>query len=231
MSIKKSKVTKKINTKGTTKRGKKCAAPNRPLGILALIILGVAGLVLASFLTFYAVIGSQETDATRFAKEYSTVSRDNVFVYRTGEEILDIFEHGTGVVFLGFPSCPWCQAFAGYLSEVANEKGLDVIYYFNIEKDRAGNTELYQKLVDFLADYLQYDDEGKERIYVPNVTFVSDGGIIGNDFQSSKDTDGETDPAAYWTEQRVAEFKANIGKFMQEVIDIKNRNCQESCNK
>lgn len=231
MSTKKSKVTKKTNTKRATKRGKKCATPNKPLSILVLIILGVAGLVLASFLTFYAVIGGQETDATRFAKEYTTVSRDNVFVYRTGEEILDILEKGTGVVFLGFPSCPWCQAFAGYLSEVANEKGLDVIYYYNIEKDRAENTELYQKLVSFLSAYLQYDDEGKERIYVPNVTFVSDGGIIGNDFQTSKDTAGETDPAAYWTEERIAEFKANIGKFMQEVIDIKNAQCQDSCNK
>ena len=223
------KETTNTNSEKSNKR-KRIASPNKPLTLLVIIIVGVAGLVVASFLTFYAVIGGQKTDAERFASEYTTVSKDNVFVYRTGEEIMDILENGTGAVFLGFPSCQWCQAFAGYLSEAANEKGLDVIYYYNIEKDRAENTELYQKLVEYLSAYLQYDDEGKERIYVPNVTFVTGGGIIGNDFQSSKDTDGETDPSAYWTEQRIAEFKANVGKFMQEVIDIKKGNCETSCD-
>ena len=239
MSTKKSKVTKKTNTKkpvvkkSTVKRATvkkaKCAAPNKPLGIIALIILGVAGLVLASFLIIYTVIGSRGTDASRFAAEYSNVSKDNAFVYRTGDEIVDILEHGTGVVFLGFPSCPWCQAYVGYLSEVANEKGLDKIYYYNIEKDRSENTELYQKLVSILTPYLQYSDEGQRRIYVPNVTFVADGEIIGNDLESSKYTAGESDPANYWTEARITDLKARLGSLIQTVIDAES--CKDSCNK
>lgn len=239
MSTKKSKVTKKTNTKKpvvkkstvkrTTVKKAKCAAPNKPLGIIALIILGVAGLVLASFLIIYTVIGSRGTDASRFAAEYSNVSKDNAFVYRTGDEIVDILEHGTGVVFLGFPSCPWCQAYVGYLSEVANEKGLDKIYYYNIEKDRSENTELYQKLVSILTPYLQYSDEGQRRIYVPNVTFVVDGEIIGNDLESSKYTAGESDPANYWTEARITDLKARLGSLIQTVIDAES--CKDSCNK
>lgn len=244
MSTKKSKATKKTNTKkpvvkktsakkATIKRASvrkpKCAAPNKPLGFIALIILGVAGLVLASFLIIYTVIGSRSTDASRFAAEYSNVSKDNAFVYRTGDEIVDILEHGTGVVFLGFPSCPWCQAYVGYLSEVANEKGLDTISYYNIEDDRSNNTELYQKLVSILTPYLQYDDAGQRRIYVPNVTFVVDGKIIGNDLESSKYTAGETDPANYWTEARIADLKARLGSLIQTVIDAES--CKDSCNK
>ena len=232
MSTKKSKVTKKTNTKKPTrvvKRGKKCAAPNKPLGILTVIILGVAGLVLASFLMMYAVIGGQETDAERFASEYSTVEKNNPFVYRSSDEIVDILEHGTGAVFLGFPSCAWCQAYVGYLGEVAKEKGLDTIYYYNIEQDRKDNTELYQKLVSILSSYLQYDEEGQRRIYVPNVTFVIDGKIIGNDLESSKYTAGETDPSAYWTEARVNDLKSRLGSWMQQIIDTQN--CSDSCNK
>lgn len=249
MSTKNSKATKKTNTKkpavkkanvkkttarnATVKRSAtrkpKCAAPNKPLSILVLIILGVAGLVLASFLIIYTVIGSRGTDASRFAAEYSNVSKDNAFVYRTGDEIVDILEHGTGVVFLGFPSCPWCQAYVGYLSEVANEKGLDKIYYYNIENDRANNTELYQKLVSILSPYLQYDEEGQRRIYVPNVTFVVDGKITGNDLESSKYTAGETDAGNYWTEARITDLKARLGSLIQTVIDAES--CKDSCNK
>ena len=36
-----------------------------------------------------------ETDAIKFAKEYSTVTEDNYFVYRNNEEIIKILEHGT----------------------------------------------------------------------------------------------------------------------------------------
>ena len=220
---------KKTVKKTTVKRGKKCAAPNKPLGLIALIILGVAGLVLASFLMIYTIIGNRTTDAHRFAAEYSNVAKDNPFIYRTGDEIVNILEHGTGVVFLGFPSCPWCQAYVGYLSEVAKDKGLDKIYYYNIEKDRAENTELYQKLVSILSPYLQYDEEGQRRIYVPNITFVIDGKIIGNDLESSKYTAGEKEPANYWTEARVNDLKARLGSLIQTIIDAEN--CNDSCNK
>ena len=239
MSTKKSKVTKKPTTKKTTakatksvrstNRGKKCAAPNKPLAVIVLIILGVAGLIVASFLMIYTVIGSQKSDASRFSAEYSNVSKDNPFAYRTGDEIVDILEHGTGVVFLGFPSCPWCQTYAGYLNDVAKEKGLNTIYYYNIEKDRADNTELYQKLVSILKPYLQYSDEGVSRIYVPNVTFVVDGKIIGNDLESSKYTAGETEPAKYWTEARVADLKARLAALISQVKSAEN--CTDSCNK
>ena len=247
MSTKKSKVTRKTNTKKpatkvakTTKPAKvasrairttkrKCAAPNKPLALITLIILGVAGLVIASCLMIYTVIDNQKSDAARFAAEYSNVAKDNPFVYRTGDEIVNILEHGTGVVFLGFPSCPWCQAYAGYLSEVAIDKGLDKIYYYNIEKDRTDNTELYQKLVSILNPYLQFDEEGNRRIYVPEVAFVVDGKIIGNDNESSKYTAGETEPTNYWIDARINDLKARLGSLIQKIIDAEG--CKDACNK
>ncbi|MBO7720552.1 hypothetical protein J6S35_02905 [Candidatus Saccharibacteria bacterium] len=229
MSTKNSKVTKKSTTKPTRKGGKKIAPPNKPLCLIALIILGVAGLIVASFLIIYTVMGNNSrVDSVRFANEYSSVSDKNPFVYRTGEEIVDILEHGTGVVYLGFPSCPWCQAYVGYMNEAAQEVGLDKIYYYNIEQDRKDNTELYQKLVSILSSYLQFSDEGQRRIYVPNVTFVVDGKIIGNDLESSKYTAGESDPANYWTEARVNDLKTRLISYMQVVKDAGG--CTESCN-
>ena len=72
----------------------------------------------------------QETDSQKFAKEYSTVTEDNYFVYRNAEEIIKILEHGTGVVYLGFPECPWCQAYVPMLNEVSDVEGLEKIYYY-----------------------------------------------------------------------------------------------------
>ena len=77
------------------------------------IIIGVI-LFLACSIGFYigfTSVGTKDTDAKKFASEYP-VDKDNVFVYRTLEEINNILENGTGLIFLGFPECPWCR---GYL--------------------------------------------------------------------------------------------------------------------
>ena len=71
---------------------------------------------------------NNETDAEKFAKEYTTITEDNYFVYKDSKEIIKILENGTGVVYLGFPECPWCQAYVPMLNEVADIEGLEKIY-------------------------------------------------------------------------------------------------------
>ena len=106
----------------------------------------------------------EETDSQKFSKEYTDVSEYNVFVYKDIDEIIKILEHGTGIVYLGFPECPWCQAYVPKLNEVADVEGLEKVYYYNIYNDRKENTEKYQKIVSILSDHLQYDEEGNKHI-------------------------------------------------------------------
>ena len=74
------------------------------IGVVLVIALGVLG---------YLYLNKEKNtdiDGKKFAEEYTSVTKDNVFVYRSAEEIINILEHGTGVVYLGFPECPWCTA-------------------------------------------------------------------------------------------------------------------------
>ena len=152
----------------------------------------------------------KETDAEKFAKEYTTVTDDNYFVYRNIDEIIKILEHGTGVVYLGFPECPWCQAYVKMLNEVADIEGLEKIYYYNIYEDRKNNTDSYQKIVNIIGEHLQYDDEGNKRIYVPAIIVVSEGQIIGFDDETAYDTKGFEKPEEYWTKQEVSDLKQKL---------------------
>lgn len=165
---------------------------------------------------------NKETDAIKFAKEYTEVGEDNVFVYRSSEEVIKLLEHGTGVVYLGFPECPWCQTYAKYLNEVAKEVGVDKIYYYNILEDRTNNTEVYQEIVSLLGDSLQYDEEGNHRVYVPNVSFHINGEIIGNDCETSLDTKGFSSPSEYWTEEEITELKNTLTTYMEQVYSSSN---------
>lgn len=171
--------------------------------------------------TYFMKIDSNKvlSDSERFKQEYSSVSDSNVFVYKSIDDVIDILKNGTGVVYLGFPECKWCQAYVKYLDEVSSDIEINKIYYCNVLEDRQNNTESYKKLVEVLGDNLQYDDEGKKRVYVPNVSFVVEGKIIGNDYETSKNTLGFSDPKEYWNDERVSILKKKLSKYMQEVYD------------
>lgn len=169
------------------------------------------------------------SDAKKFAEEYKQVGEDNVFVYREVDDIIKIMEHGTGIVYLGYPECPWCQAYVKYLNEVAKEEGVEKIYYCNTKKVKETDMEKYQKLVSLLSGHLQYNDEGNEWIYVPNVSFHVNGKIVGNDYESSKDTHNLKDPKEYWTEEEVKDLKTRLKGYIEEV-DLALNACSD-CNK
>lgn len=169
------------------------------------------------------------SDAEKFSKEYTNISVDNLFVYRSVDEIIKIMKNGTGIVYLGFPECPWCQSYVVYLNEVAKEEGIKEIYYYNILNDRANNTEDYQQIVEILGDNIEYDEEGNHRVYVPNVSFHINGKIIGNDYETAYDTKGFENPSDYWTEDEVNNLKNTLKKYTKQVVSSLNT-CTE-CNK
>lgn len=193
-------------------------------------IIGIVVLVLACSIGFYKVftsIENKETDAEKFASEYS-IDNDNVFVYKTLEEINKILKNGTGIVYLGFPECPWCKGYVPYLNEVAKKAKLDKIYYFNILNDRKNNTDDYKKTVELLKDYLKYDDEGNKRIYVPAVIAVNKGKIVGFDDETSYDTKGYEKPEDYWKNEDLDGLKNRLSKMIN---DVSFDYCTTGCNK
>lgn len=193
---------------------------------IAMISIGI--LMLVAFI----YLGSKEnkekektqTAAEIFATKYTKLDKSNVFVTKTAAEIIKVLESGNGVVFLGFPECKWCQSYVVYLNEVAKKVGLKEIYYFDIREDRANNTEDYKKIVSLLKKYLAKDSKEEPRVYVPNVTFIKNGKIIGNDYETALEDSGE--PEEYWTEKKVSSLKAKLEDYMVKVV---SETC-ESCN-
>lgn len=192
------------------------------IGVVLVIALGVLG---------YLYLNKEKNtniDGKKFAEEYTSVTKDNVFVYRSAEEIINILEHGTGVVYLGFPECPWCTAYVPYLNEVAKANDVDKVYYYNILNDRKENNDNYKKLVDILKDCLKFDEEGNKRIYAPSVIAVKDGEILDFDDETAWDTKGYKTPEEYWKNEDLEGLKKKLAKMFE---DTKTNICTSDCNK
>jgi hypothetical protein len=169
--------------------------------------------------------GSPINDSERFALEYPLVEKDNIFIYKNAGETADILANGRGVVFIGYEECPWCQLYAVFLHDVAREMEIDSIYYCDIREDRQSNSDSYQRIVGILGGHLQYDDEGRPRVYVPDVSIVSRGRIIARNFETSKETLGYDTPQEYWNDERVTALKERLRAGMSILIQIISRSC------
>ena len=112
-----------------------------------------------------------------------------------------------------------------FLHDVALEMEIDKIYYCDIKEDRENNSESYQRIAGILGGRLQYDDEGRPRVYVPDVSIVSRGRIIARDFETSKETLGYNTPQEYWNDERVNALKERLRAGIGILLQIISYSC------
>ena len=159
------------------------------------------------------VCKDEETDAIKFKREYEefngqtykdteiayfdvNLKAKNLFVYVTEEEAVKFLEEGTGVIYFGFPQCPWCRTLVPYLQEIGSKYGVKDIKYLNIldirdtykvENKKAvidkEGSENYYKLLELLDKHLRKFtitdednknyDTGVKRLYASTIIAVS----------------------------------------------------------
>ncbi len=196
---------------------------------LVIFILGVILLVLFIWSTGAF---SKNSDATKFYSEYGSVSdikENNLYKYASKEQVLNILDHDTGVIYFGYSTCTWCKSMVSVLNDAAREAKVKEINYYDIKNDRdelvlnenneiitekqgtAFYRELLKELDDVLSPYLLKDSEGKEvdteekRIYVPLVVFVKEGEAV---FAHQNTIESQDDPMKKLTKKEEEELKA-----------------------
>lgn len=153
-------------------------------------------------------------DAIKFKQEYEALNDDSVVMnieennpikYVEFEEVIDILTTGTGVIYFGFPGCPWCRNMIPVLFDVATINNIDTIYYYNPSNIRSNGDDNYKQLISILGDYLESDDEGNKILYVPDVYFVRDGQIVGHHLST---VTSQTNPYTPLTEEQTSELES-----------------------
>lgn len=191
--------------------------------VIILSVIVVIALVIA--ILFFLLNNKGMSDGERFKQEYEelndshlevNIDSDNMIKYIGLEEAIDIIKNDTGVIYFGYPSCPWCRNAVPVLLDAASSTSLDTIYYVNAynirdvkEIDEDGNIvttnegdRLYDDLLGVLDDILdpytitddngEVIDLGEKRLYVPMVLFVKDGEVVSYHLST---VDSQEDPS------------------------------------
>lgn len=190
--------------------------------VIILSIIVVIALVIA--ILFFLLNNKGMSDGERFKQEYEelndshlevNIDSDNMIKYIGLEEAIDIIKNDTGVIYFGYPSCPWCRNAVPVLLDAASSTSLDTIYYVNaynirdVKEIDDGNIvttnegdRLYDDLLEVLDDILdpytltldngEVIDFGEKRLYVPMVLFVKDGEVVSYHLST---VDSQEDPS------------------------------------
>ena len=187
----------------------------KKIKILGILLIAIGGALL--IYSHFEKIRKEEVVINKFNQEYNLNDENNVFEYKNIDEILDLFNNKTGIIFLCTPTSKWCQKYALYLNQALKENNYnDKVYYLDITMERSLNTIKYQKLLENLQSFLYKDDEGNSKINMPDLTFVKDGIALGHDNDTSL-IPSDVNENDYWNKSKINEFKNQIKSYLEVI--------------
>ncbi len=189
---------------------------------LMLVIDILLGAILVGVMTF-GIYQYLKSDGEKFKAEYEALNNENVNInisknnpikYVTLDEVFDIIQNKTGVIYFGFPGCPWCRNMIPVLFEAAKNNNIDTIYYFNPRNVKKSDNDEYNKLKEILNEYLSEDENGQKVLYVPDVYFIKDGKIVGHHLGT---VDSQEDPTISLTEEEKNELLDIFNELFEKI--------------
>ena len=69
--------------------------------------------------------GVEVTEDLKYSK--LNISENNPIKYSNYDELLDIIKNKTGVIYLGFPECPWCRSALPILLDVVKDNDIKFV--------------------------------------------------------------------------------------------------------
>lgn len=181
----------------------------------------------------YESLNGQEIDNTNRTYLNVTINKNNPVKYASYEEVMNILESGTGIIYFGYPECPWCRTIVPVLLEAAEAVGLEPIYYYNAKSirdvkhldengnivvDQEGTKEYYdliEAMSEVLTPYEGLNDDTIKRLYFPTIIAVKNGVI--QDIRISS-VDSQTDPYTSLTDEQHQELLSIYKNMMKRLL-------------
>lgn len=120
--------------------------------------------------------------------------QEHIFLESSMDEVIELFEKKqSGIVYFGYPKCPWCIEAVPIMNDCAklyNEK----IYYVRTKDDNGKylyTDQQKEKLFKYIKEYLNFDENGKKHLFVPYVLVIKDGDVACSHLGTVKTHDSE----------------------------------------
>lgn len=144
-----------------------------------------------------------------------TAADEYGFIPMEFDEAIAFFKEGkSGLLYFGFPDCPWCKEAVPILQQEAKDTGVDVYYIRtrDSEHNRLYTDEQKENIVPYMKDYMSNNDEGVLTLYVPAIVAVKDGKAVAGHVGTVDEHNAKEGPMT-------SEQKKQAEEEIQAVVD------------
>ena len=106
-----------------------------------------------------------------------SIPTNNHVKYLSNQELVTFLKEGTGILYLGYNTCPWCRNALPVLLDVILEQK-ESLYY--VDSHKLEEKILKEELIPSLSQYLKEDEKGNKVLAVPDIYFIKEGQVVGH---------------------------------------------------
>ena len=170
--------------------------------------------------------GKKETeiinnDSNKFKEEYESlnnkenyenisIKEKNPIVYSSLEEIIDVLENKSGLIYLGYPESSSCRNNLPILLEAAYQAGLNKIYYLNVKNINSDKKS--EEQLNIIKKYIDNFD-GINVLFVKDKENIKTNTLLDSDYK-------------IMSEEEKAELLKSYKNLIHEMLDDL---CDQSC--
>lgn len=146
----------------------------------------------ANFKKEFESVNGKSIKGTNYTYSNIDIDDSNHYRYKTYDQVLELLNSGTGIIFFGHKYSPRSRSMVNVLDAVVEASNLDDIYYLDIHNDdeeyetvngilevKIKGSKEYYELLNILKDFLPLYKNEYPRITYPTVVFVKKGNIVG----------------------------------------------------
>lgn len=219
-----------------------------------IVVIGVMSFILVLMKSDKPKIKFSE-DEIKFKQEYESLNgkeiaenyslknveiiSDNNIKYVKDDEILNLLNKGTNVIYFGWADCNWCRSIVPTLIDVLKDNNIEKLYYYDFKNLRSayekntdkGKVSIYEGILDVIGEDITslFGEDSlrsnEKKILAPTVVFIKDGEYVGLHVKSVDSQEESTDEL---TKKQIKEL---YGKYQTLINLLKDNVCstEEGC--
>ena len=174
--------------------------------IYAVLFLAMIG----AFIYLSEKYKSNADDPVRIITNYYDMDLENDFYpVITGGQFINLIQKGKSIILVGSKTSSWSKEFVKQVNEDVKDLGVDKIYYYDINNDKAQKKSNYYRIKELLEGSLTTTDGSKSNLLAPSIYIIVDGEVkyYNVDTVAMKNTLKVED---YWNDFKKQEFKEEL---------------------
>ena len=182
--------------------------------IRKIIYLLMFALVIFGFVYLSNKYENKDTEVKYITDYYKDLKSEKYEVIN-GTQMINYVKRGKNIIIIGSETSEWSKKLMTIVDPIFDTFGIDKVYYYDINNDKAQKNSNYYKIKELLKGSLTTTDGSNSNLLAPSIYIVDNGKVLyyNTDTVAMKNT---IEIDEYWNEENLIKFQI---EFEQALVN------------